>query len=134
MDKIRVLRQERGWTQEELGRKVKVKKAAISKYENGSISPSIEMIRELSRIFGVSTDYLLDTEQNNRSDVYHLNKEQLNLLQNYESLNPDGQNLLNTLITSLLMSHSRKEVQAVQQNNGHSTVINVGSNNSATFR
>lgn len=134
MDKIRVLRQERGWTQEELGRKVKVKKAAISKYENGSISPSIEMIRELSRIFGVSTDYLLDTEQNNRSDVYHLNKEQLHLLQNYESLNPDGQNLLNTLITSLLMSHSRKEVKAVQQNNGHNTVINVGSNNSATFR
>ncbi len=57
---------------------------------------------------------LLDTEQNNQSDVYRLNKEQLHLLQNYESLSPDDQILLNTLITSLLMSHPRKKVQAVQ--------------------
>lgn len=134
MNKIKILRQERGWTQEELGRQVNVKKAAISKYENGSVSPSIEMLSKLSKIFGVSTDYLLGTEQNNRSNVYHLTREQLHLLQNYESLNQDGQNLLNTLITSLLMSHARKEVQAVQQNNGYSTVINVGSNNSATFK
>ena len=37
MNRIKQLRTERGWTQEELGEKLNVKRAAISKYESGRI-------------------------------------------------------------------------------------------------
>lgn len=59
MNRLRDLRCERGWTQEELGEKLKVQKSAISKYEIGRSSLSDELIEQLCAIFDCSADYLL---------------------------------------------------------------------------
>lgn len=48
-----------GWSQVELGKRLGVAKQTISNWENDNIQPSIEMLIRLSRIFRVSTDYLL---------------------------------------------------------------------------
>lgn len=60
MNKIKYFRQKKGLTQAELGRLLSVQKAAISKYELGIVSPSIEILRKLSDIFHVSIDDLVD--------------------------------------------------------------------------
>jgi len=59
MNRIKQLRQAKGWTQEELGDKLCVKRAAISKYESGKIPLTDDTIRKLSEIFKESTDYIL---------------------------------------------------------------------------
>ncbi|MBR6736562.1 MAG: helix-turn-helix transcriptional regulator [Oscillospiraceae bacterium] len=59
MNRLRELRVERGWTQEELGAKLKVQKSAISKYEIGRSALSDELIEQLCDIFSCSADYLL---------------------------------------------------------------------------
>ena len=59
MNRIRDLRQKNHLTQEELGRLLNVQKSAISKYETGKIPLTDETIRQMTKIFGVSANYLL---------------------------------------------------------------------------
>ncbi len=58
-EKILNLRKKNGWSQEELAEKAGVSRQSISKWESAASIPDINKILELSKIFGVSTDYLL---------------------------------------------------------------------------
>lgn len=63
-DRIRELRITRRLTQEDLGEMLGVKKAAIQKYENGSIvNLKIETIEKIAEIFNVSPSYIMGWEK-----------------------------------------------------------------------
>lgn len=64
-DKIMNLRKKNAWSQEELAEKLGVSRQSISKYESAQVVPDMEKILKLSRIFGVTTDYLLKDEIEN---------------------------------------------------------------------
>jgi len=101
MSKIRDLRSARGWTQEELGRMLNVQKAAVSKYEKGIASPSNEVLKKMSSIFNVSTDYLLDNEVSTQAPVYHLAVDETKLINEYRALDSDNKHLIMSLIGRL---------------------------------
>lgn len=61
-DKIIDLRKKNGWSQEELAEKLEVSRQAVSKWESAQSVPDMNRILLLSRVFGVSTDYLLKDE------------------------------------------------------------------------
>lgn len=61
-DKIANLRKKNGWSQEELAEKMQVSRQAVSKWEGAQTAPDLEKILALSRLFGVTTDYLLKDE------------------------------------------------------------------------
>ncbi len=61
-DKITNLRKKNGWSQEELAEKMQVSRQAVSKWESAQTVPDLERILMLSRLFGVTTDYLLKDE------------------------------------------------------------------------
>lgn len=63
------LRTHLGWSQVELSRRLSVSKQTVSNWENENIQPSIEMLVRLSRLFGVTTDYLLGLENTPRLNV-----------------------------------------------------------------
>lgn len=60
---LKIARNNKGLTQEELGKLVNVQKSAISKYERGEIQPSQEVLIKLSQILNVTTDYLLGNDK-----------------------------------------------------------------------
>lgn len=60
------LRKERGWSQDQLAEKVNVSRQSISKWESAQALPEIEKVVELSRIFQVTTDYLLLDEADSK--------------------------------------------------------------------
>lgn len=68
-DKIISLRKKAGWSQEELAEKLDVSRQAVSKWEGNQSIPDIEKIVNMSRIFGVSTDYLLKDELGDPDDA-----------------------------------------------------------------
>ena len=70
--RIQELRIALGWSQVVLAKRLGVAKQTVSNWENGNIQPSIEMLVRLSKLFGVTTDYLLGLD-----DVKHLNMEGL---------------------------------------------------------
>lgn len=57
--KLRELRKERGWTQEELGERLHIHRSTVSYWETGFTDPPLEMVRALALLYGVSADYLL---------------------------------------------------------------------------
>lgn len=66
-DKIIRLRKKNGWSQEELADRMHVSRQAVSKWEAAQTTPDLEKVLQLSKLFGVTTDYLLkddlDTEE-----------------------------------------------------------------------
>ena len=61
-DKIIDLRKKNGWSQEELADQLGVSRQSISKWEGAQSVPDMNRILAMSRLFGVSTDYLLKDE------------------------------------------------------------------------
>lgn len=57
--KIFELRKANGMSQEQLAEKISVSRQSISKWESGVSTPEMERLVELSKVFNVSTDYLL---------------------------------------------------------------------------
>jgi transcriptional regulator with XRE-family HTH domain len=58
-ERIKILRKEKGWSQGELAEKVGGDARQISRYENGHITPSADVLAKLAISFDVSVDYLL---------------------------------------------------------------------------
>ncbi len=59
---ITVLRKSRNWTQTELADKLNYSDKAVSKWERGESIPDVTVLKEIADIFGVTVDYLLETE------------------------------------------------------------------------
>lgn len=74
-DKIIKERKKMGWSQEELAEKVNVSRQAVSKWEAGQSTPDLDKILQISRLFGVTTDYLLKDDVAAEDEV-HLNYEE----------------------------------------------------------
>ena len=58
-EKIASLRKQRGMSQEDLAAEMKVTRQAVSRWEQNEGIPDTENIVQLSKIFGVTTDFLL---------------------------------------------------------------------------
>lgn len=59
-DKLTYLRKQKGLSQEELAEKMKLSRQSVSRWESGGAVPGIDSLKLLSRLYGVSVDYLLD--------------------------------------------------------------------------
>lgn len=60
--RIRELREEKGWSQSELARRMNCVQKSVSRYECETADLGTEEIVKLCRIFGVSADFLLGLE------------------------------------------------------------------------
>lgn len=61
-DKIVSLRKKAGWSQEDLAEKLGVTRQSVSKWEGAQSVPDMDKVVMMSRLFGVSTDFLLKDE------------------------------------------------------------------------
>lgn len=68
-EKIIKLRKSNGWSQEELAEKLDLSRQAISRWENGTALPDANNILQLSKIFGVTSDYLLNEDYSDDGDI-----------------------------------------------------------------
>ena len=68
-DKITKLRKANGWSQEELAEQLNVSRQAISRWENGTALPDANNILQLSKLFNVTTDYLLNEDYSSDNDI-----------------------------------------------------------------
>ena len=61
-DKITALRKKAGWSQEELAEQLGVTRQSVSKWEGAQSVPDMDKVVQMSRLFGVTTDFLLKDE------------------------------------------------------------------------
>lgn len=68
-DKIIGLRKSNGMSQEDLAEKLNVSRQAISRWESGTAMPDASNILQLSKLFSVTTDYLLNDDYQSDNDL-----------------------------------------------------------------
>ena len=68
-DKIIKHRKSNGWSQEDFAEKLNVSRQAISRWENGTALPDAQNILQISKLFHVTTDYLLNEDYESDNDI-----------------------------------------------------------------
>ncbi len=66
-EKIKLLREQKGWTQIELADKLGVSKSSVSQWESGMKEPRMGMIQKIADIFGVTKSYIIEDGENFQS-------------------------------------------------------------------
>lgn len=109
-DRIKKLRQERDWTQAQLGQQVSIHQKQISSYERGATLPSTEVLIKLAEVFNVTLDYLaFDSEGSPQS----LNIQDRELLRRFEAVDslPDRyRELAKEMLDLLVLKHRFQEL------------------------
>jgi len=68
-ERILYLRKKNNLTQKELSESIKVARSSIGKIENNEVSPSAEILVELSKTFKVSIDWLLTENEYDKNNT-----------------------------------------------------------------
>ena len=79
-DKLHSLRTEMKLTQKQVADRIGLAISAVSSYESGTRYPSYETLIKLSRMFHVSTDYLLGLTEKRSVDVTGLEDAEIELI------------------------------------------------------
>lgn len=79
-DRIRVLREQKGFTQTELAKRLKITRSSVNAWEQGISVPSTQYIVELAEIFKVSTDYLLCADNTATVSISGLDEKDIQLV------------------------------------------------------
>jgi len=64
-DKIQAIRQENKLTQDELAEKLFVTRQAVSRWENGKTTPTLETLKQISDLFAIDANDLIGTDRCN---------------------------------------------------------------------
>ena len=121
MNRIKELREELRWTQEDLGKLLNVQKSAVSKYETGRVQLTDEIIEKLVNIFNVSSDYILGiTETRSHkplSLIEYIKQDYLSgkseIYDNIFELKRECQSLKNKIDTLVTDTISKKNLESI---------------------
>ena len=58
-ERLRQLRLARGWTQAQVSQRISITRPTLSQYEGGTRQPSYDVLIQLAKLYGTTTDYLL---------------------------------------------------------------------------
>lgn len=105
--KLKLLRQEKNWTQEKLAEEIGVKRLAVSKYERGQSKPSAETLQKISEVFGVSIDYLLGEEPKKMSDTVINDKTLLEYVSEIEKMGEEEKNFVKFFLDAVIFRYKR---------------------------
>ena len=79
---LKTQRLKEGMTQAQLAQRLGVTKSVISAYETGLRMPSYDILIHISKLFNVSTDFLLGVENKQDIDFSGLSQEEIDALMN----------------------------------------------------
>ena len=80
-DRIKAIREQRGFTQADLAKQLGITRSSVNAWEQGISVPSTQYIVELAGLFKVSTDYLLGIDTTATVNVSGLFDDDIQLVQ-----------------------------------------------------
>lgn len=112
MNNLRLLRNQKGMSQQKLADLLNLSQQSIYKYENNLAEPDIQTLKELSEIFNVSIDYIVgNTDDPRRMNVFvetELSPRELNFLRMYRRLT----NMRKKIIEMILEDYNRENADS----------------------
>ena len=106
MRNLRLLREEKGISQQKLAEAIGSTQQAIHRYENGDYEPDIQTISSLADFFDTSIDYLVGRTDIRKKiepvEKYALNHEETKLVDEVRSLAPEYRKYISKVLDALL--------------------------------
>jgi transcriptional regulator with XRE-family HTH domain len=109
MNRIKLLREEMGWTQEYLGSLLNLKNAAISKYETGRAALTEDTLRSLSQLFKVSSDYLIGLSDIRDYSPHDISSDEKRILSYFNKLDDEHQDIAKGYLATLYIEQQKSE-------------------------
>jgi transcriptional regulator with XRE-family HTH domain len=111
-EKVRKLRKERGWSQDELGRQVGIHGRHVGKYEIGRAMPNADTVVKIADVLGVSIDYLLrdELEEGSVPGAALRDRELLRHFEAVERMGEDDRRVVTSLIDAYVKKHQIEDV------------------------
>ena len=81
-ERIKFLREQKAYTQTELAKKLGITRSSVNAWEMGLSAPTTQYIVALSKLFHVSTDYILGTESELSLSLDGYTEEEIHLIFN----------------------------------------------------
>lgn len=102
-ERLAALRKQRGLTQKALSEQVKVHITQIQRYENGSIQPTLDVLRRLALALSVSADLLVfDKDERGPDEDLKLEFEALS------QFDPEEKAIAKKVLQGLIIQHQAK--------------------------
>lgn len=79
-DRIKALREQKGFTQTELSRQLGITRSSVNAWEMGISVPSTQYVVELADIFNVSTDFILGVDTTSSIGVAGLSDDDIRMV------------------------------------------------------
>lgn len=102
MKRLKELREAKHLSQQNLGMKLNVSQAMISKYELGSAQPDYQMLKKIANFFNVTTDYLLENSDNKIAISTNLSETEKELIYDFKRLDKTQKEKAQAYIKGLL--------------------------------
>ncbi len=96
-ENIKKIRKQKSLTQKKLAEKIGKKEITIRKYENGDISPSVEIINEIAKALGVPNSYLIrdNSSESGNENIINLIDALLNSLIDFSTSGAGRNSIVN---------------------------------------
>ena len=103
-EKIKELRQQKGWSQDHLGSLINVHGRHVWKYETGKALPQAETLLKIAEVFDVSTDFLLRDDLSDNAAPNAVLKDQglIRKFQAVEKMPDDDKKVILSLIDAYI--------------------------------
>ncbi|HDR4948960.1 TPA: helix-turn-helix transcriptional regulator [Bacillus cereus] len=104
-DRVKQLRQEQNWTQDELGEKIGLKKSTISEIENNKKDASRKAITNLATVLECTADYLLGLSDHRILDSENsstVKTELARIMQKIETMEPIEQTMILKMLQGVI--------------------------------
>jgi transcriptional regulator with XRE-family HTH domain len=104
-EKIKILRKEKGISQQEFANQLGIHLTHVSRLENGHYQPSLEVLKKMMEIFKVSADYLVNDDTDS-CDANVKDKSMAERLRLIDGLEEEERKALGLVIDSMLTKKS----------------------------
>ena len=108
--KLKRLREEKGFSQQSLAEQAGVNKMLISKYETGRSTPSMENLGRIAKALDVTVDYLVFDNVPSKGRVEFKDLELLEKFRQAEDLSEEDRKTIKTLVDAIIV---KRKVEGV---------------------
>jgi len=109
-EKLSTFRNNKGYTQQEMAKKIGIGIAQIRRYEAGKSSPTLEVIRNIAKTLGVSTDELIFDRDDELSSAKISDRKLLEQFEMIAKLNPHDKDAVKTILESVIIKSKLEEI------------------------
>lgn len=103
-ERLATLRKEKGLTQQALADQIRMHVVQIRRYEAGASQPTLDVIRKLAIVLGVSADHLIfDKDERNPDDDLRMQFEMMH------QFSPDEKKIAKAVLEGLILKHVAKK-------------------------